>query len=537
MRHLLWPAPFAVATALALSLPARAETVVLKNGRTITGKIVASGPEAAILEVQCGSGHGRIKIPRSEIAEVRDDSFSADGITGIAPPTPAGAHTLESAASSDLEARLRELGPSREELLGELEPTPAEAEELAQLERGLDLGSVEAAERLAAKGRPALLVAARALAAPSRLRRAAAAEAVRRLAADERTLPFVLALDLPTLLVACAADDATDESPAARFAARRALEAIAKRDVAAEERASTRALTDAERVALSLWRDWWQNEQKDVASWEEPRSRERTEIRTELHRRGIRPPGEPRGRIEVKTTAQEGSGDPGIPEPKVLLPRLVVHPPLDLAFEGEGAARALGFSVEIENAGVGPFELRVSETTGVQRVLARYPGDERVVTERERTLGRLVPDARHGHPHLDQALRFELLDETFVPALGSRGSDGPLCLRDARRVGAGGPAAPRYDGKGKLVGISVGWETVADLRGPGRSVAIGDVADGVYYLVVGLPLALDGASTPDDLLAGIKLRFGAQKVEVLERLTGRDLRARRAARQRERESP
>lgn len=218
-----------------------------------------------------------------------------------------------------------------------------------------------------------------------------------------------------------------------------------------------------------------------------------------------------------------------IPEPTILLPRLVLHAPSALSIVGEGRERRLRFRIELENVGAGPLELCVSGTgrldsRAVQRVLARYPGSERCETERERTVARLVPDERHGHRHLDSVLRFALLDETFTPSLDARGGECPACLRDQRRTGAGGPLAARYSGQGDLAGISVGWSAVSEPDQPGQEVALGALPDGVYLLVVAVPTGFESASSPDDLVAGVKLRLVGERVERLEALDGKTLR-------------
>lgn len=533
----------ALATAVLSPARSRADTVVLKNGRTLSGKVVAAGPEAVILEVPAGSGHGTIKIPRSQVVEVRDGDLDPGAPpAGIAAPSPSpkGGGGLDGRATGDLEARLRELGPSREERLESLEPSPADADALVALEHGLDDGTLEAARRLAARGRPALLVAARALASDSRPRRTAAALAIADLAKEPGARPYVLALDLPRLLMAAAGDEATDGSPRARHAARRALAAIARREPSRDDRiAPTRALEDAERLALGLMKDGWDAERREQLLADEPRLRERAEIDSELARRGVVAPGEraaatpsPAGASPAGPPASEAS----LPEPALLLPRLVLAPPGSLAVRGDGAGRALGFAADLENRGQGPLELRVSDTgrldpCAVQRVLARYPGSERCVTERERTLGRLVPDAGHGHRHLDRVLRFELLDPSFGPLPGLRAGESAGCLRDVRRVSGGGPLEPRFTGAGELSGLSAGWSAPV---GPGDAgLALGSLEDGDYWLVVSVGLGFDGASEPDDLAAAVRLRLSGREVSSLETLDGRALRARRALRRAE----
>jgi hypothetical protein len=478
---------------LALATPARADTVVLANGHSLSGKVVADDGERVTLVV--ADGTGRIVLPRASVLRVESEGPStAPGRPVETPPVPAPG---DSRKTEELEARLAALGPSREELLASVRPTPDEASELARLEAALDGGADASVKALAGKGRPALLVASRALASPSRARRSGAARVVAALAVDERALPFLLALDIPEKLLAAAADDDADSSGAARAA----LEAIARRPVAPEG-----ADPSAE---LAAWRSWWQKEEAELAPWEQERDAERAALEAELVRRGRR---RRPARLEVTLSANAGTALAPLPEPELVLPRLVLRPPTALTL---GDDRALHLSFAVENRGPGPLELRPDDASHQrQRVLARYPGHAGLALGHERVVAAPF-------------LRLELLDETFAPALGAR-APGPItaALGDGQALEPAEPGKPAATTR-VLPGISPGWASILEPAPIGASL----VPAGVYWVVVGLEPGIETASSAEERVAATRIRLEDGRVTVLERLEGDAFLARRSARE------
>lgn len=545
MRNLRWPLT-GVAIAVMAS-PCFADTIVLKNGRMITGKVLRESEDSLTVEVL--DGQGRMTIHRATVAKVYKGNEAApvpkQGIFPAKGPAPVtftdvksadvkialaskndATSGLGAAATSDLEARLRALGPSREDLLAQLQPTPEEAEELAKLARKLASGSSRDVAALAARGRLALMVAARALTAPDRAERTGAAQVIAKLAKDERTLPFMIALAIPEKLIEAAADEKEAASPVARQQARIALEAIARTEPCECPAATTVAMTANEKEKLATWRGWWQKEQDELATWERQKDEERAQIRAELARRGLKQYSDKRGRIEVRLAAVD---EPRLPEPKLVLPRLVVVPPSAVRIESSGGERVLRFATIIENRGEGALEVRRSgvddkESRAVQRVFARYPGDEKIVVEHETTVGTFVLHEGHGHYHLSPFARYELLDETFAPALGTKPAEKvSFCLRDSQPI-AGGTGEGRYTECGReLQGISPGFADVYKDDLPDQEIAIGDLADGVYYLVNALTATFESASTAEDRVSAVKVKIAGGEVKVLAKLDGRAL--------------
>jgi hypothetical protein len=479
------PALLSGVVILATAAPVLADTVLLKNGRTISGKILREEGDHVVMEVM--DGQGRITLGKSAIARTwRGDEQPPPRREGIFPAGKAAVSTAPPAAeaspsTADLEAKLKALGPSREELLSQLQPTGIEADELAALERRLASGSPDDAERLAGKGRVALVVAARALASSDARTLSAAEKVVARLAVDERALPFVLALGIPEKLVALA--DSAD--------ARRALAAIARTDVAQDVDAGQDGNATG---AVARWRAWWEKEKAELGPFEQKRDEERARIRAELARRGVRPYSDRKSRIDVRLASSE---EPRLPEPTLVLPRLVLTAP-SVALRGEGGTRQLVLSTAIENAGEGALELRAGDPARVvQRVLARYPGDARIVLEHETSVAQPL-------------VRLELLDQTFAPALGAA---------------AGREAAIAFVGSSSH-GVAVGAAHAVE----GQVLAIADVPDGVYYAVVALEAGFEQSGTPADRVAAVKVRLEGRAVTLLARLRGDELLALEAQR-------
>ncbi|HZU97170.1 MAG TPA: hypothetical protein VFF73_10780 [Planctomycetota bacterium] len=479
---------------LLLSAPIYADTVLLKNGRRLDGRVLREDGSTVTLEV-C-DGHGRMKIDKALVARVYKGNEAPPVKQGIFPAGGAGTakaveatpamsaagNPLATAATPDLERRLAAI-PSHDELLAALEPTPAEADALARLGRGLEAGTAEAADELAAKGRVALVVAARALASPERKTRAAAAMTIARLAADERALPYLLALSVPERLIEVAADAEMPDSPLARFEARRALVAIAKTEAVDDQAAGTQALSAAEQERLQAWRAWWKKEQEGLVELEKDRDAERAAIRAELVRRGFAQYAE-KGRVEVKLASSE---TPSLPEPAVLLPRLVLQPPSELALVAGAGGRRLRFVAVVENRGEGPLMLRMSglekDARLVQRVSGRYPGDAKLVIDHETPIAQGAPLSR-----------FELLDETFAPALGAR---------------------PVEDGGATIRGAAPGTALTSVLQLP-----LDRLPDGVYYLAGALPACFEQAGSAEERVAAVRVRIQGDRVQVLASLTG-----------------
>jgi hypothetical protein len=538
MRSLRWYVAGVAIAVTVTATPVFADTVLLKNGRMISGKIVREDGEKLTLEVL--DGQGRIVIHKATVERVwkgdqapppaRQGIFPANETAPVssAPPSEAR-NALAQAATCDLEARLRSLGPPREDLIAQLQPTPDEAAALAQLERGLASGDAKDVARLAAKGRLAIVVAARALAGPDRRVRIGAAQLVVTLAGDERALPFLLALGVPEALLAAAADEADGASPVARLEARRALAAIAKTGEDVESApATSQALAAEEKERLEGWQGWWRKQKDELDRWERDKEEERARIRAELVRRGLRAyETEKKGRIEVRLTA--AAEEPSLPEPRLVLPRLVLVPPTDLAIEGEGPKRVLRFATTIENRGEGALEIRRSglgeaDLRAVQRVFASYPGDARLVVEHETTVGCLAWHAVPGHFDLAGALRHELLDESFSPALGALPVEAGCSLHDARPILPDATAKVRYaDGAKDVQGISPGFACVLARSEPGQAVPLGRLPDGIYYLVTALAAGFEPASAADDRLAAAEVRISGTTVALVAALDGRAL--------------
>ncbi len=101
-------------------------------------------------------------------------------------------------------------------------------------------------------------------------------------------------------------------------------------------------------------------------------------------------------------------------------------------------------------------------------------------------------------------LRLELLDETFAPALGSTAREASVAFAGSSSRGiAPGAACP------------VG----------GQALAIAEVPDGVYYVVVALEAGFEQAGTPADRVAAAKVRIEGRALTVLARLRGDELMA------------
>ncbi|MDX1437176.1 MAG: lysyl oxidase family protein [Anaerolineales bacterium] len=211
---------------------------------------------------------------------------------------------------------------------------------------------------------------------------------------------------------------------------------------------------------------------------------------------------------------------PGFDSP-LLLPDLQALPPADLEVQledGDGR-KNLRLTVSVANRGTGALELlgvsdpRAGITSVTQHI---FTFDGQLL---EFPVGSFVFHPSHGHWHLENFARYEVMSLTYSGTLKSvlaQNDKVSFCLRDLDHdTLEENPASAAYTACGKqMQGLSLGWTDTYRYHLAGQYIDITGVPDGFYAVRV--------TFDPEDLL--LEGREDNNSEHVYIQITGNDLR-------------
>jgi hypothetical protein len=175
-----------------------------------------------------------------------------------------------------------------------------------------------------------------------------------------------------------------------------------------------------------------------------------------------------------------------------LRPDVRALPPRDIAMLN---ATSMKFSATSWNAGDGKLELVPRDPVPDSTGQLKQPVDQRVYCSNgsyyERPAGNAAYHAAHNHVHYNDYANYILEQDTSSPQNPRKGTKTTFCIMDttgvnAQLTGASGSAVfnwcPTQDPGFNTQGMSVGWGDTYGSNLAGQSLAIGDLAPGMYRL-------------------------------------------------------